>query len=193
MTTPPTPTWSRSISARCAPSWATRRASSSRRYAAWAIHCEANMRLLRSLPIRWQITVLHATILALVLAAGGAGLWNAQRTFQRDNLLARQLTELRTIIPEELDPKLATGLYMAQKPAPATLKAFYATIVAALLAPGADPGLVRKRIAMLDPKLADQAFPPGAALPPRDEMEKIVSKLVFELFPPDADPLETRK
>src|SRR5262249_46816591 len=30
-------------------------------------------------------------------------------------------------------------------------------------------------------------------LPPRDEMEKIVSKLVFELFPPDADPLETRK
>ncbi|MFL5803338.1 MAG: sensor histidine kinase [Roseiflexaceae bacterium] len=151
------------------------------------------MGLLRSLPIRWQITVLHATILAVVLAAGGAGLWNAQRTFQRDSLLGRQLTELRTVIPEELDPKLAAGLYMAQKPDPATLKEQYATIVAELLPPGADPAVVRKRIALLDPKLADQVFPPGADLPARDEMEKIVSKLVFELFPPDADPLEARK
>jgi two-component system, OmpR family, sensor kinase len=151
------------------------------------------MGLLRSLPIRWQITVLHATILALVLAAGGVGLWNAQRTFQRDSLLARQLTELRTLIPEELDPKLAAGLYIAQKPDPATLKEQYATIVAELLPPGADPEIVRKRIALLDPKLADQAFPPGAALPPRDEMEKIVSKLILGLFEPGTDPQETRK
>jgi heavy metal sensor kinase len=151
------------------------------------------MHVLRSLPIRWQITVLHATILALVLAAGGAGLWNAQRTFQRDSLLARQLTELRTIIPEELNPKLAAGLYSPQKSDPAMLKDYYATIIAELLPPGADPEAVRKKIAMLNPKLADQAFPPGAELPSRDEMEKIVPKLVFELIPPDADPLDMRK
>jgi signal transduction histidine kinase len=151
------------------------------------------MGLLRSLPIRWQITVLHATILAVVLAAGGAGLWNAQRTFQRDSLLARQLTEVRPLIPEELDLKLMAGLYSAAKPDPATLKERYAAIVAELLAPGADPASTRKKIALLDPKLADQFFPPGASLPPRAELEQIVAKLVFELFPPDEDPMEMRK
>jgi hypothetical protein len=43
--------------------------------------------ILRTLPIRWQITMLHATILALVLAAGGLALWNAQRTFQYDGMI----------------------------------------------------------------------------------------------------------
>ena len=149
--------------------------------------------ILRTLPIRWQIPMLHAAILALVLAAGGLGLWNEQRTFQYDSLIARQLTEVRALIPAELDLKLATGIYSVQKPDPAMLKERYAKITAALLPPGEDPAIARKRIALLNPKLADQVFPAGAAVPPRDELEKTVSKLVFELFPPDEDPLETRK
>jgi signal transduction histidine kinase len=149
--------------------------------------------ILRTLPIRWQITLLHATILALVLAAGGIGLWNAQRTFQYDSLLARQLTEVRALIPAELNLKLAAEIYAMQKPDPALLKERYAKLSAVLMPPGEDPSVARKRVALLNPKLAEQVFPAGAALPPRAEMEKIVSKLVFELFPPDEDPLETRK
>ncbi len=48
--------------------------------------------ILRNLPIRWQITVLHTTILALVLAAGGVLLWQTQRTFQIDSLITRHTT-----------------------------------------------------------------------------------------------------
>jgi two-component system OmpR family sensor kinase len=151
------------------------------------------MRLLRSLPIRWQITVLHATILAVVLAAGGAGLWNAQRTFQYDGVISRQLAEVRALIPTELDLKLEAGLYATEKLDPERLKKRYAAIAAELFPPGTDPAIVPKKIALLNPGLADQIFPPRAELPPRDEMEKIVSKLVFELFPPDADPMEIQK
>jgi signal transduction histidine kinase len=149
--------------------------------------------ILRNLPIRWQITVLHTTILALVLAGGGLAVWNAQRQFQYDSLLARHITEVRALIPEELNLKLEAGIYSIQKPDPALLKERYAKIIAAILPPGDDPANARKKIALLSPKLADQVFPAGAALPPRDEMEKIVSKLIFELFPPDQDPMETRK
>jgi signal transduction histidine kinase len=149
--------------------------------------------ILRSLPIRWQIPALYAVILAVVLAAGGIGLWNAQRTFLYDGLVARQLAEVRAIIPEELNLKLESLLYSAEKPDPALLKEHYAKIVALLLPPGADPAVARKRIALLDPKIAEQAFPPGADLPARGELEQIVSKLVFALFPADEDPRDARK
>jgi len=149
--------------------------------------------ILRTLPIRWQITMLHATILALVLAAGGLALWDAQRQYQYDGLIAKQLTEVRALIPTELNLKLKDGIYPTQKADPAMLKERYAKIAAAILPPGEDPAVAPKKIALLNPKLADQVFPPGAALPARDEMEKIVSKLVFELFPPDEDPADTRK
>ena len=43
------------------------------------------------------------------------------------------------------------------------------------------------------PKLAEQAFPPGAETPSREEQEKIVTQLVFEFFPPDEDPRDARK
>jgi signal transduction histidine kinase len=149
--------------------------------------------ILRTLPIRWQIPALYAVILALVLAAGGIGLWNAQRTFLYDGLVARQLAEVRAVIPEELNLKLESILYSAEKPDPAILKDFYAKIMTVLLPPGADSAVAYKQIALLDPKIADQAFPPGAELPSREEMEKIVSQLVFELFPSDGDPRDTRK
>ncbi len=149
--------------------------------------------ILRTLPIRWQITMLHATILALVLAAGGLALWNTQRTFQYDGMIAKQLMELRALIPAGPDLKLEAGIDLLQKADPEMLKQHYAKIVAAILPPGEDPVVARKKLALLNPKLADQVFPPGSALPPRDEMEAIVSKLVFELFPPDEDPTDTRK
>jgi signal transduction histidine kinase len=149
--------------------------------------------LLRTLPIRWQITILHATILALVLAAGGLGLWDAQRRFLYNSAIASQLTEVLALIPTDLNTKLEAGMYPAQKPDFATLKERYAKIAIAILPPGADPVAARKKIALLDPKLADLFFPPGVALPPHDEMEMVVSKLVSELFPPDQDPVETRR
>jgi hypothetical protein len=149
--------------------------------------------ILRTLPIRWQITLLHATILAVVLAAGGLALWSAQRKFQYDAVIAKQLTELRALIPSEPDPKLGAGIYPFQKADPELLKERYARIAAAILPAGEDLAVARKRFALLNPKLADQVFPPGSALPPRDEMEAVVSKLVFELFPPDEDPKDTRK
>jgi two-component system, OmpR family, sensor kinase len=149
--------------------------------------------ILRTLPIRWQIPALYAVILALVLAAGGIGLWNAQRTFLYDGLVARQLAEARAIIPDELSPKLQAALFSSNNSDPVMLKEHYAKIVAKLLPAGADLATARKQIALLDPKLADQFFPPGAELPSRDEMKAILSKLVFELFPPDEEPLVTRK
>ncbi len=149
--------------------------------------------LLRTLPIRWQITMLHATILALVLAAGGLGLWDAQRRFLYNSAITSQLTEVLALIPTDLNNKLEAGLYPTQKPDLAMLKERYTKIATTILPPGADPVAARKKIALLDPKLADLFFPPGVALPPRDEMEMVVSKLVFELFPPDEDPIETRK
>jgi signal transduction histidine kinase len=150
-------------------------------------------RILRALPIRWQITLLHATILALVLAAGGLALWNAQRTFQYDGLIAKQLTELRSLIPPVPDIKSEVGLDPLQKADPQTLKERYAKIAAAILPPGEDPAAARKRLALLNPKLADRVFPPGSALPPRDEMEAVVSRLVLELFPSDEDLKDTSK
>jgi hypothetical protein len=149
--------------------------------------------ILRSLPIRWQIPALYAVILALVLAAGGVGLWGAQRTFQFDTLVAKQVAELHGLIPEELDPKLEAGLYITEKPDPATLKMRYAKIVQALLPPGADPAVALKRIAILNPKLVDQLFPAGAALPSREEMQQLLPKVIDQLFPLDEDPRDTRK
>jgi signal transduction histidine kinase len=149
--------------------------------------------ILRTLPIRWQIPALYAVILALVLATGGIGLWNAQRTFQYDGLVARQLAEARAIIPDELSPKLQAALFSSNNSDPAMLKEQYAKIVAKLLPAGADAASARKQLALLDPKIADQFFPPGADLPSGDEMKAILSKLVFELFPPDEDPLVMRK
>src|SRR5215211_7897093 len=108
--------------------------------------------ILRTLPIRWQITMLNATILALVLAAGGVALWNAQRTFQYDSMIAKQLTDLRALLPAELDPK-RPETYPVQKIDATMLKERYAKIAAALLLPGEDPTLARKKLALLDPKL----------------------------------------
>jgi two-component system, OmpR family, sensor kinase len=149
--------------------------------------------ILRTLPIRWQITILHATILALVLAGGGLALWNAQRTFQYDGMIARQLADLRTHIPPQPELKLGVGALPSQKVDPNLLKEHYAAITTALVPPGEDPAATRDKLALLDPELADQVFPPGAPLPAPDEMKKIVSKLVFELFPPGEDPKDTRK
>jgi hypothetical protein len=149
--------------------------------------------ILRALPIRWQIPALYAVILALVLAAGGVALWNAQRKFQFDTLVARQLTELRPLIPEELDPKLEAGFYAADKPDPATLKLRYAKILNDLLPSGEDPAVAFKRISVLNPKLADQLFPAGAKLPSYEEMQQILPKMIDQLLPPDEDPRDTRK
>jgi signal transduction histidine kinase len=149
--------------------------------------------ILRTLPIRWQITMLHATILAVVLAAGGLALWNAQRTFQYDGMRAKQLAELRRLIPAEPDPKFAADLDMLQRPDPQTLKDRYVKIAAAILPPGGDPAVARKKLALLNPKLADEAFPPDTALPARDEMEAIVQKLVLKLFPPGEDQIDMAK
>ena len=99
--------------------------------------------ILRTLPIRWQITMLHTTILALVLAAGGLALWNAQRTFQYDGMITKQLTEVRALIPTELNLKLGDGSYPTQKADPAMLKERYAKIVAAILPTGEDPAVAR--------------------------------------------------
>src|SRR5215211_5086822 len=100
--------------------------------------------ILRTLPIRWQITMLHATILALVLAAGGLALWNAQRTFQYDGLVAKQLMDLRALIPAQRDLKLDAEFQPLQKADPEILKARYAKIAAAILPPGEDPMVARK-------------------------------------------------
>src|SRR5262245_5793266 len=99
--------------------------------------------ILRALPIRWQIPALYAVILALVLAAGGLALWDAQRTFQYDSVMTRQLTELRAVIPEELNLKLESFLYSAGKPDSVDLKERYAKIMAVLFPPGTDPAVVR--------------------------------------------------
>src|SRR4029453_12211125 len=149
--------------------------------------------ILRTLPIRWQIPALYAVILALVLAAGGGALWNAQRKFQFDTLVARQLTELRGLMPEQLDPKLEAGLYAAEKPDLATLKMRYAKILNALLPPGEDPAVALKRIAVLNPKLAEQLVPAGAKQPSYEEMQQILPKVIDQLLPPDEDPRDTRK
>ena len=135
--------------------------------------------ILRTPPIRWQIALLHATILALVLAAGGLAVWNAQRAFQYDSMIARQLTELRALLPAAPDRMLEAGIQLFQNTDSETLKARYAKITAALLPPGKDPAVARRQLALLNPTLIDQAFPPGSALPSPDEMEAIVSKLVF--------------
>ena len=149
--------------------------------------------ILRALPIRWQIPALYAAILALVLAVGGIALWNAQRKFQFDTLVARQVTELRGLIPEQLDPKLEAGLYAAEKPDPATLKMRYAKIMNVLLPPGEDPAVALKRIAVLNPKLVDQLFPAGTKPPSYEEMQQILPKVIDQLFPLDEDPRDTRK
>jgi signal transduction histidine kinase len=148
--------------------------------------------ILRTLPIRWQITLLNGAILALVLGAGGVALWNAQRTFQYDGMIAKQLMELRSLLPAEIDIK-RPGAYPVQKIDPEILKERYAKIAAAILPPGQDLAVARKKLGLLDPKLADQIFPPGSPLPPRDKMEGIVSKLVFELFPLGEDPKDMHK
>jgi hypothetical protein len=96
-------------------------------------------------------------------------LWNAQRTFQYDGMIAKQLMELRALIPAEPDLKLEAGIYLLQNADPEMLKVRYAKIVAAILPPGEDPVVARKKLALLNPKLADQVFPPGSALPPRDD------------------------
>jgi two-component system OmpR family sensor kinase len=149
--------------------------------------------ILHTLPIRWQIPALYAAILALVLAAGGVAVWNAQRAFQYDGLLARQLTEMRGLIPEELDIKLETWLYAAEKPDPATLKMRHTRLMNALLPPGEDPAVALKRIALLNPKLVDQLFPAGADLPSYAELHQMMPKVVDQLFPPDEDARDTRK
>jgi signal transduction histidine kinase len=147
--------------------------------------------ILRALPIRWQIPALYAVILALVLAAGGVALWNTQRKFQYDALVAKQVTELRALIPSEFDPKLDAMLYEPSDPA--ALEARYVSIVDVLLPPGSDSAVALKKIALLDPALADKVFPPGANLPPPDEMRQILIKAVSAMFPPGEDLQDMRK
>lgn len=58
--------------------------------------------LLRRLPIRWQITVLHATILALVLLGCGLLLYNEQRGFLFTSAATRLRAQARPIIDARL-------------------------------------------------------------------------------------------
>jgi signal transduction histidine kinase len=108
-------------------------------------------------------------------------------------MTAKQLAELRALIPAGLDLKREAGLDSLQQADAQMRKERYAKIAAAILPPGQDPAVARTRLALIAPELADRAFPPGSALPTRDEMEAVVSKLVFELFPPDEDLKDTRK
>ncbi len=144
--------------------------------------------ILRTLPIRWQITLLHATILAVVLAVGGLAVWNAQRAFQYDSVIARQLTELRALIPTAPDRKLEAGIQLFQKTDPETLKARYAKIATAILPPGKDPAVVRKRLALLNPRWPTRSSRPARRCPRATRWKRLCRSWCSSCFRPTTIP-----
>ena len=65
---------------------------------------------LRRLPLRWQITVLHASILTLVLLSVGVLLYSQERTFLFDSAATRLRAQAR--------PLIDTGFGAQPNPAP---------------------------------------------------------------------------
>jgi two-component system, OmpR family, sensor kinase len=151
--------------------------------------------ILRTLPIRWQITVLHTTILALILAAGSVLLWQAQRKFQLDSLITRHTTEARALIPNEVDPKVKDRLFVITSLERAKLKELYPQIIAEIFPPNQDPNVSYKKLSILNPKLADKLFPPD--MDPADmskQLAELLPKLGAEdLFPPDENSADVSK
>jgi signal transduction histidine kinase len=147
----------------------------------------------RTLPIRWQITVLHATILALVLAGGGLVVWNTQAQFQYNNLLARHMAEASAIIPSALPGKPEALLYTTARPDPARLAALGAKIATVIAPPGASAAMIQKRITLLNPQLAEKLYDSQSSTITPTELQAILPKLILDLFPADEDPAEARK
>jgi two-component system, OmpR family, sensor kinase len=151
--------------------------------------------ILRTLPIRWQIPALYAAILALVLAAGGLGLWNAQYQFQHNTLIAQHATEMRALIPEEFNDKVRDLLFPAAPVDRARLKALYPKIIAEIFPPNQDPVVSFKKLGFLNPKLVSKLLP---SEPDPDATGKqaimLISKLgPDDLFPPDENPADTSR
>jgi len=142
--------------------------------------------ILRTLPIRWQITVLHTTILALVLAAGSVLLWQAQRTFQLDSLITKHTTEARALMPDEVNPKVKEFLFSIRSVDRTKLKELYPQIIAEIVPPGQDPMVSYKKLGLLNPKLITKLGLPEKDPPTSKQLAITLAQLgPDDLFPPD--------
>jgi signal transduction histidine kinase len=146
--------------------------------------------ILRNLPIRWQITALHTTILALVLGAGATLLWNTQRTFLLDGLVARQTGEVRALIPIELNPKFQAVLSFTPPIDRAKLKELYPLIIAEIFPDGQDPAISYKKLGLLNPDIAAKLPPPDKGAVARKQVGEMLAELGPDaLFPPEESAL----
>jgi signal transduction histidine kinase len=151
--------------------------------------------ILRNLPIRWQITMLHATILALVLAGGSVLLWQTQRNFLLDSLITRHTTEARALIPDEISPKVNDILFPTTSLDRTKLKELYPKLIAEIFPPNQDPNVTRKKLGLLNPALANKLFSPDKD--PADINKRLAEILpqlgTDDLFPPDENPADISK
>jgi signal transduction histidine kinase len=150
--------------------------------------------ILRTLPIRWQITVLHTTILALILAAGSVLLWQAQRKFQLDSLITRHATEARALIPDAIDPKARENLFISPPLDRAKLKELFPQIVAEIFPADQDPLVGYKKLGLVNPKLVAKLTPPDKDGLASKELAEMLAQLgPDDLFPPDENAADTSK
>ena len=150
--------------------------------------------ILRTLPIRWQITVLHTTILALILAAGSVLLWQTQRRFQLDSLITRHTTEVRALLPDEINPKVKTLLFSTASLDRTKLKELYPQIIAAIFPTSQDPMVSYKKLGALNPKLIAKLAPPNNDALASKQLAATLSQLgPDDLFPPDESPADIGK
>lgn len=150
--------------------------------------------VLRALPIRWQITALHATILSLVLAAGAIVLWNTQRSYVFMSLEARHTTEVRALLPPDGDAKLASLLVAQQVPAPLKVTDLYRRLTDYLYPVGAAAPVSSKRLAVLDAALVRNGIPPLVQTAASEEqIRKALPAVLATLFPTGEDPALTFK
>ena len=149
--------------------------------------------ILRNLPSRWQITVLHTTILALVLAAGGVLLWQTQRTFQIDSLITRHTTEARALVPAEVNAKIKDLLFSPTFDR-AKLKELYPQIIAEIFPTSQDPMVSYKKLGLLNPKLVAKLTLPDKDPVTSKQLGEMLSQLGPDgFFPPDESPADISK